>query len=260
MMTVMWDELWIEQEVAADALAAAVGKAHGLGREDVVVVDGIAGEPTRAAAVEVYRTRGGGQFSMRIQLSGIEPDDRRVFCARLASALGCKVLGDDGKINPCTFMMYEPGNAMRVALDPQQLEAQAAVIVGPFDERNEDDDARPTRPVRRITEPTEYRMTRGGQVAEIVLGYMVEGLPRPPAVPWSAEVSEAYANLQRLLGTLAYRKASDEELGSVKAWSGKLRASFADFEKAGWFVLEVLDAAELVLAEPWDPNEPAILR
>jgi hypothetical protein len=256
----MWDELWIEKDVAADALAAAVGKAHGLVGDDVVVVDGIATEPSRTAAVEVRRTRGGGQFATRIQLEGKEPDDRRVFCARLASALGCKVLGDDGKINPFTFMQYEPGNAMRVALDAQQLEQQAAVVTGPFSERDEDEDVRPTRPVRRITEPTEYRVTRGGQVAHIVLDYMVEGLPRPIQETWSAEASEIYANLTRLLGTLAYRKASDDELGSVKAWSAKLRQTFPDAEKAGWFVVEVLEASELVLEEPWDPERPAIAR
>jgi hypothetical protein len=153
--------------------------------------------------------------------------------------------------------MYEPGNAMRVSLDPQQLDGQNAVVLGPYDDRDEDDEARPTRPVRRITEPTEYRMTRGGQVAHIVLGYMVEGLPRPPVEPWSADASETYANLQRLLGMLAYRKASDEELASVATWSKKLRATFPDLEKAGWFVVEVLEAAELVLTDPWDPEQPA---
>jgi hypothetical protein len=256
----MWDELWIEKEVAAETLAAAVGKAHGLVGDDVVVVDGIATAPTRTAAVEVYRTRGGGQFATRIQLAGKEPDDRRVFCARLASALGCKVLGDDGKINPCTFMLYEPGNAMRVALEAQQLEQQAAVVTGPFSDRDEDEDVRPTRPVRRITEPTEYRVTRGSQVAHIVLDYMVEGLPRPVQQPWDAETSEIYAKLTRLLGTLVHRKASDEELESVRTWSTKLRQTFPDAEAAGWFVVEVLEASEIVLVEPWDPERPAIAR
>lgn len=254
----MWDELWIEKEVPPEALASAVGKAHGLAGTDVVVIDGIAGAPSRTAAVHVYRTRGGGQFAMRIQLGGAAPDDRRVFCARLASALGCKVLGDDGKINPCTFMMYEPGNALRVAVVPEQLEQRAVVIVGPFDERDEDDEARPTRPVRRVTEPTEHRETRGGQVAHIVCDYMLEGLPRPPTEPWPPDASEAYANLQRLLGTLAYRKASDEELVSVKTWRDRLRATWTDYEKAGWFVVEILEAAELVLREPWDPNQPTL--
>jgi hypothetical protein len=256
----MWDELWIEKEVAAAVLAAAVGKAHGLVGDDVVVVDGIATAATRAAAVEVHRTRGGGQFATRIQLAGKEPDDRRVFCARLASALGCKVLGDDGKINPCTFMLYEPGNAMRVALEAQQLEQQAAVVIGPFSERDEDEDVRPTRPVRRVTEPSEYRVTRGSRVAHIVLDFMVEGLPRPPQEPWSPAATELYASLQRLLSTLVYRKASDEELESVRAWSASLRQTFPDAEKAGWFVVEVLEASEIVLAEPWDPEQPAIAR
>ncbi len=256
----MWDELWIEKEIAADVLAAAIGKAHGLSGADVVVVDGIAAEASRDAAVTVHRTRGGGQFATRIQLDGRVPADRRVFCARLASALGCKVLGDDGKVNPLTFMLYEPGNAKRVALDAAELEHQNAVITGPFDERDEDEDYRPTRPVRRVTEPTEYRATRGGQVAHIVLDYMIEGLPRPPGETWSAELTETYANLQRLLGTLAYRKASDEELQSVRAWSDALRGTFADLEKAGWFVVEVIEASDIVLTEPWDPEQPAIKR
>ncbi len=257
----MWDELWLEREIAADVLAAAVGKAHGLvGADDVVVVDGIAADPSREAAVAIHRTRGGGQFVTRIQLDGKVPADRRVFCARLASALGCKILGDDGKINPLTFMLYEPGNAHRVSLDAQQLEQQNAVVIGPFDERDEDDDYRPTRPVRRVTEPTEYRATRGGQVAHIVLDYMVEGLPRPMGESWTAEATETYANLQRLLGTLAYRKASDEELQSVRTWSQSLRGTFADLEKAGWFVVEVIEASDIVLTEPWDPEQPAIAR
>ena len=254
----MWDELWIEREVSGDALAHAVSKAHGLiAGDDVVVVDGIASEPSRSAAVAVYRTRGGGQFATRIQLAGTEPDDRRVFCARLASALGCKVLGDDGKINPHTAMLYEPGNATRVALEPEKLDEQAAVVVGPYTERDEDDADRPTRPVRLVTEPTVYRETRGGRVAHIVCDYMLEGLPRPPMAAWSDEIGDTYEKLQRLLGTLAYRKASDEEVGSVHAWSTKLRSEFPDLEKAGWFVVELCEAADIVLAAPWDPNESA---
>ncbi len=254
----MWAELWIENETAADVLAAAVGKAHGEVGDDVVVVDGIAAEASRDAAVTVNRTRGGGQFATRIQLDGRVPADRSVFCARLASALGCKVLGDDGKINPLTFMLYEPGNAWRVSLDAVELEQQHAVVVGPFDDRDEDDDFRPTRPVRRVTEAREHRATRGGQVAHIVLDCMVEGLPRPPREPWGAEVTETYVNLQRLLGTLAYRKASDEELQSVRTWSDTLRGTFADLEQAGWFVVEVIEASNIVLTELWDPEQPAI--
>ncbi len=258
MMIVVWDELWIEKDVSGETLRAAVGQAHGGAGDDVIVVDGIAAAPERAAAVEVYRTRGGGEFATRIQLNGQEPDDRRLFCARLASALQCKVLGDDGKVNPFTFMLYEPGNAMRVSLEPAQLDEQAAVVVGPYVERDEDEDARPTRPVRLVTEPTQYRETRGGRVAHIVCDYMVEGLPRAPLVPWSPEASDSYEKLQRLLGTLAYRKASDDELGSIRNWRTRLRAEFPDPEKAGWFVVEVLEAADIVLAEPWDPNLPAM--
>lgn len=256
----MWDELWIEKDVSGEALRAAVTKAHGSAGDDVVVLEGIAAQPQRKAIVEVYRTRGGGQFALRIQLDGKAPDDRRVFCAQLASALQCKVLGDDGKVNPLTFMLYEPGNAMRVALDPVQLDERAAVVLGPYDDRSEDEDARPTRPVRRVTDPTEYRETRGGQVAHIVCDYMLEGLPRAPQEPWGPEANEAYDKLQRLLGTIAYRKASDDELASVRTWCAKLRSEFPDPERAGWFVVEVIEAAELVLAEPWDPSLPALPR
>src|SRR5687767_13649900 len=113
----MWDELWIERDVDNDEIAAAVAKAHGVTVDQVEVVDGIATDRTRETSVAVHRTRGGGQFAVRVQLSGSEPDDRRVFCARLAGALGCKVLGDDGNVNPFTFMQYEPGNATRVSVD-----------------------------------------------------------------------------------------------------------------------------------------------
>lgn len=253
----MWDELWIEKEVAAGELAAAVAKAHGVDLGDVVIVDGIASDASRPARVEVHRTRGGGEFAMRIQLDGAVPSDRRLFCARLASALTCKVLGDDGNINPFSFMLYEPGNATRVSVDPQKLEANAPVIVGPYDERTEED-SHPTRPIRRYPLPSEHRASRGGQVAHIVNEYMVEGLPRPPLVVWSPETTETYETLTKLLGTLAFRKASDDELASIRSWSDKLRATFADPEKAGWFVIEVLEASAIVLAEPWDPDLPAI--
>ncbi len=253
----MWDELWIEKEVAADALAAAVATAHGAETTDVVVVEGIASEPCRSARIQVHRTRGGGDFALRIQLAGAPPTDRRVFCARLASALTCKVLGDDGHVNPFSFTLYEPGNATRVSVDPQKLEAHAPVVVGPYDERTEED-SHPTRPIRRYPLPNEHRSSRGGQVAAIVCEYMVEGLPRPPLLTWSPQTTETYETLTKLLGTLAFRKTSDDELSSIRTWSDKLRAVFTDLEKAGWFVIEVLEASAIVLAEPWDPDLPAI--
>ena len=253
----MWDELWIQNEVAAGELAAAVATAHGIDNSEVVIVEGIAAEPSRPARVQVHRTRGGGDFAMRIQLHGAAPADRRAFCARLASALTCKVLGDDGHINPFSFMLYEPGNATRVSVDPQKLEAHAPVVVGPYDERTEED-SHPTRPIRRFPNPSEHRSSRGGQVAAIVCEYMVEGLPRPPLVTWSAETTETYETLTKLLGTLAFRKASDDELSSIRTWSDKLRAAFTDQEKAGWFVIEVLEASAIVLAELWNPDLPAI--
>ena len=43
----------------------------------------------------------------------------------------------------------------------------------------------------------------------------------------------------------------------MTTWSEKLRATFPDLEKAGWFVIEVLEAAALVLTDPWDPEQPA---
>jgi hypothetical protein len=253
----MWDELWIEKEVASGELAVAVAKAHGVDPTDVMVVDGIATELPRPAKVEVHRTRGGGQFATRIQLGGAAPADRRVFCARLASALSSKVLGDDGHVNPCTFMLYEPGNATRVSVDTQQIEQHAPVVIGPYDDRGEED-SHPTRPIRRYPTPAEHRTTRGGQIAHIINEYMVEGLPRPPLVTWTPETTETYELLTRLLGTLAFRKASEDELASVASWSTKLRSTFRDPEKAGWFVVEVLEAATIVLAEPWDPDRPAI--
>lgn len=253
----MWDELWIQNEVAAGELAVAVATAHGVDTSEVVIVEGIAAEPSRPARIQVHRTRGGGDFAMRIQLHGADPADRRAFFARLASALKCKVLGDDGNINPFSFMLYEPGNATRVSVDPQKLEAHAPVVVGPYDERTEED-SHPTRPIRRFPNPSEHRSSRGGQVAAIVCEYMVEGLPRPPLVTWSPETTETYETLTKLLGTLAFRKASDDELSSIRTWSDKLRATFTDLEKAGWFVIEVLEASAIVLAEPWNPDLPAI--
>jgi hypothetical protein len=254
----MWDELWIENEIAGDDLARAVAKALQLDEQQIVVVDGIASEPMRTAAVEVYRTKGAGQFATRIQLHGKEPSDRRVFCARLASALSCKVLGDDGSVNAFTFMQYEPGNATRVSVDAQQIEEHAPVVIGPYEDHHDfEDEGHPTKPIRRYPAPTDHRTTRGGLLAHLILEYMVEGLPRPPLTQWTATSTEVYGNLQKLLGTLAYRKASDEEIANIQLWSDKLRAAFPDPEKAGWFVPEVLEAATIVLSEPWDPDQPA---
>jgi hypothetical protein len=253
----MWDELWIEREVLPRELLAAVAKAHGTPEDDIEIVDGIATEAAREARVIVHRIRGAGDFATRIQLSGMQPDDRRVFCARLASALGCKLLGDDGNINPITFMMYEPGNATRVAVDQAKLEQNEPVVVGPYVPLP-DDESHPTKPIRRYPPPAAHRSTRGGQVAYIVNDYMVEGLPRPPMLPWSPETTELYNNLHRTLGTIAYRVATDEEIANIKAWSEKLRQTFADAEKAGWFLVEVLEASMIVLKETWNPDKPAI--
>jgi hypothetical protein len=253
----MWDELWIEREVLTRELLAAVAKAHGTPEDDVEIVEGIATEPPRDARVIVHRSRGAGEFATRIQVSGTPPDDRRVFCARLASALGCKVLGDDGHINPFTFMLYEPGNATRISVDPARLEQNEPVVVGPYVPLP-DDESHPTKPIRRYPTPTAHRSTRGGQVAHIVNDYMVEGLPRPPMVAWSAEMTEVYNHLHRLLGTIAFRVASDEEIANIRAWSSKLREAFPDAEKAGWFVVEVLEASAIVLTDTWDPDKPGI--
>jgi hypothetical protein len=253
----MWDELWIEREVLPRELLAAVAKAHGTPEDDIEIVDGIATQAVREARVIVHRIRGAGQFATRIQLSGAQPDDRRVFCARLASALGCKLLGDDGNINPITFMMYEPGNATRIAVDQAKLEQNEPVIVGPY-VPIPDDESHPTKPIRRYPAPAAHRSTRGGQIAYIVNDYMVEGLPRPPMVTWSPETTDLYNNLHRLLSTVAYRVATDEEIANIKAWSAKLRDTFPDAEKAGWFVVEVLEASTIVLTETWDPDKPAI--
>lgn len=253
----MWDELWLEKELTVEELTTAVAKAHDIPPDQVELVEGIASRPTSPASVFVHRIRGAGQFPTRIQISGAEPDDRRVFCARLASALACRVLGDDGNIDPCTFMLYEPGNATRVAVDAQSLEEHEPRIVGPY-VPTFDEDSHPTTPIRRHPEQQEHRSSRGGQVAGIVNDYMVEGLPRPPLIQWNPDASASYASLQKLLGTLAFRKASDDELANVTKWSELLRTTFPDQEKAGWFVVEVLEAASIVLAEPWDPDKPAI--
>lgn len=255
----MWDELWIEREVLPRELLAAVAKAHGTPEDDIEIVDGIATDAVREARVTVHRIRGAGEFALRIQLSGAQPDDRRVFCARLASALGCKILGDDGNINPITFMMYEPGNATRIAVDQAKLEQNEPVVVGPYVPMP-DDESHPTKPIRRTiyTTPTTHRTTRGGQVAAIVNDYMIDGLPRPPFAPWTPELTDVYNDLHHLLGTVAYRAATTEEIANIKAWSTRLREHFPDAEKAGWFVVEVLEASTIVLTEPWDPDKPAI--
>ena len=253
----MWDELWIGREAFPRELIEAVAKALGVAEGDVEVVEGIATEPQSSSPVVVRRSRGGGEFPTKIQMWGREPVDRRVFCARLASALATRVLGDDGNINPLTFMMYEPGNATRVALDATQLEANAPCIVGPYVPLP-DDDSHPTKPIRRYPAPAAHRTTRGGQVSSIVNDYMLEGLPRPPLVAWTPATTETYNQLHRLLSTISYREATPDELANITAWSTKLAATFPDAEKAGWFVVEVLECARIVLAEPWHPDKPAI--
>ena len=253
----MWDELWLGKECFPRDLIAAVARALGVSEDDVAVVDGIATDASSTSPVVVYRSRGTGEFQTRIQLAGSPPADRRVFCARLSSALGCKVLGDDGTVVPNTFMQYEPGNATRVEVDAAKLEDNEIIVLGPYQDRP-DDDSHPTRPIRRYPEPAAHRSTRGGQVAYIVNDYMVEGLPRPPLETWGPDSTEIYNALHRLLGTIAYRPASADEIANIKAWSAKLRETFPDAEKAGWFVVEVLEASTIVLAEPWHPDKPAI--
>ena len=253
----MWDELWLGREVFSRDLIAAVSHALGVAEDDITVIDGIATDHPSNAPVTIYRSKGGGDFPTRIQLAGSQPDDRRVFCARLASSLSCKVLGDDGQINPLTFMLYEPGNAARVSVEAARLEQNEMVVVGPYVPLP-DDDSHPTKPIRRYPEPTSHRQTRGGQVAYIVNDYMVEGLPRPPLITWSSVMTETYNQLHRLLSTLAYREGSEDELANVTKWSTALRTAFPDPEKAGWFVVEVLECAAIVLAEPWHPDKPAM--
>jgi hypothetical protein len=253
----MWDELWLGREVFSRDLIAAVSSALGVSEDEITVIDGIATDNPSSAPITIYRSRGGGDFPTRIQLAGSPPDDRRVFCARLASALSCKVLGDDGQINPLTFQVYEPGNATRVLVDAARLEQNEMVVVGPYVPLP-DDDSHPTKPIRRYPEPAAHRSSRGGQVAYIVNDYMVEGLPRPPLVEWSPALTEVYNQLHRLLSTVAYREASEDELANIKKWSGELAAAFPDAEKAGWFVVEVLECSTIVLAEPWHPDKPAL--
>ncbi|HEY4055972.1 MAG TPA: hypothetical protein VGM39_05160, partial [Kofleriaceae bacterium] len=201
----MWDELWLGREVFSRDLIAVVSHALGVSEDDTSVIDGIATDNPSSAPVTIYRSKGGGEFPTRIQLAGTAPDDRRVFCARLASALSCKVLGDDGQINPLTFMLYEPGNATRVSVDQAHLEQNEMVVIGAYVPLP-DDDSHPTKPIRRYPEPAAHRTSRGGQVAYIVNDYMVEGLPRPPLVTWSSAMTEIYTQLHRLLSTLAYRE------------------------------------------------------
>lgn len=253
----MWDELWLGKECLPRDLITAVAQALGVPEDDISVVDGIASDAISSSPVVVHRSRGTGEFQTRIQLAGSPPADRRVFCARLASALTAKVLGDDGTVTPNTFMLYEPGNATRVEVDGAKLEQNEIVVLGPYEPRP-DDDSHPTRPIRRYPEPSAHRSSRGGQVAYIVNDYIVEGLPRPPLMPWTPSNTEVYNSLHRLLGTLAYREASDDEVANIKTWSAQLREAFPEPEKAGWFVVEVLECAAIVLAEPWHPDSPAM--
>ena len=44
----------------------------------------------------------------------------------------------------------------------------------------------------------------------------------------------------------------------MRAGRDRLRLLFPDAERAGWFVVELLEAAGIVLAEPWDPERPSL--
>ena len=112
----MWDELSVERDVTDDELSTAIAHALGIDRERISMQLG-------AQGIVVEKRAHAGDFALRVGLHGV-PDhtDRVAFYRVLAATLGCKLLVDDGDVNPHTAMLVTPsGDAVRVNLDPTAL-------------------------------------------------------------------------------------------------------------------------------------------
>ncbi|MDQ3366729.1 MAG: hypothetical protein M3680_14990 [Myxococcota bacterium] len=257
----MWDELRVERAVSNDDLASAVARACGIDRERITVTDDGA---TAIGGLVVERRPALGDFALRLAFYGAPPADRIAFHSALAHELACKVLVDDGDVDPYTALLVTPdGSAVRVNLDVGQRDRDALVIAGLWHRLETDGapdlTARPTElPVRKLN-----RRTRGERLSFTVNEYTVvpvpalselDARPRAPAPARAPALQAAEHELAHQLRQLVGRTATSEDLRIVRATSATLRRAFPDSRSAGMFIDELLRAADFVLEAPWDPD------
>lgn len=254
----MWDELSVERAVSNDELATAAARACGIDRERITVTSDMT---SAIGGLVIERRETLGDFALRVGFYGAPPADRIAFHSSLAHALDCKILVEDGEVDPYTARLVTPdGRGVRVNLDPEQLDRDVIVIAGLWTAVETDDAPDPTArppepPARKL-----YRRTRGERLSFTVNEYMVDGSPAAPVDldakmrAYTPEVQDAEHALAHQLRELVHRRATPDDLRVVRAASATLRRAFADAASAGMFIDELLRAADFVLEGQWDPE------
>ena len=253
----MWDELSVERDVADDELATAVARALGIDRERISMQLGGPG-------IVVEKHAHAGDFALRVALYNV-PDhtDRISFYRVLASALTCKLLVDDGDMNPYTAMLVTPnGDAVRVNLDAAALdgEGEALVIAGLHEHVYSDE-------VPDVLIPALRAPTKGEFLAQAIVDYTGRTFPEPTdrdafMAAYTPEVQDAEHTLTELFRQLVTRSATPADLRVLNESSRVLhrafpRSTFPDAEATG-HIHDILQCVDFILAAPWDPHAPGV--
>ena len=202
-----------------------------------------------------------GDFALRVTLDG--DGDAIAFYRAFAAALACKLLVDDGEVDPYTAMLVMPdGTMLRVHLDPEALDRddQTIRIAGLHEHVDNDDLPDPTA---TAPEPPAHRRrylrTRGDQLSLVVNAFegRVTAPPDPDAfaAAYTPDVQDAEHALTECLRELVHRKSTPEDERAIRRQLGILQRAFPDPRAAGTFLPEVMRCAAEVLAHwPWDPE------
>lgn len=255
----MWDELSVEREVDDDELASAIARGLGVDRERITVVASMERAPTTGIVVE--KRPYPGDFALRVGLFHVDDGtDRVAFYRALAAALGCKLLVDDGDLNPYTAMLVmRDGATVRVNLDAGALDRadEALVIAGLYEHVDRDEAPDPTAHAPAPPKDRRhYRRTRGERLAQTVNDYLIEGTM--PAfedrdafmAAYTPEVQDAEHEVTALLRELVHRAGTSADERVLRRCVAILRPM-----PAGGLIREIVRCADDVLAQlPWDPN------
>ncbi|HLL24574.1 MAG TPA: hypothetical protein VK427_20725 [Kofleriaceae bacterium] len=251
----MWDELSVERAVADDELARAVARAMTVDPERVIVVTSMAHAPDHGIVVE--KRSHPGDFALRVGLFRV-PDriDRVEFYRGLADALACKLLVDDGEVDPYTAMLVTPdGDAVRVKLDPGALDREdEALVIAGLCEHVESDDM----PDALRLASSHYHQTRGQVLARALQVHREDPTRTTDAfmAAYTPEVQDAEHMVAQLLATLVHRPATHADERALLRTCAVLRRAFPVPASAGATISHLLGCAEDVLAGPWDPDAP----
>jgi len=243
----MW-ELSVERACTHDELVTAAARALGIDRE----------------RIQLEARAWPGDFALRVTLHGVEGDPIPFYRA-FAAALACKLLVDDGDINPYTDLLVTPdGSMVRVNLDADALDRddEAIVITGLYQHVDNDD---PPDPTAHAPEPPAHRKrylrTRGEELSHIVNDYMIEALPAAPLdqdafyALYTPEVQDAEHALTEVLRDLVDRKSMADDERAMRRHLATLQRAFPDPRMAGFFIPTIMRTAETILANlPWDPE------